>query len=196
MRYFPCMTLFLANFAPVFQVVWSWHYWLYAILQVHLLIPLPLLLFTHYFPLSHLLTCYSSSLPSLYIPPLVIPTFFSYLATFPTCRYSTMASSSRLQERTGRMPKSPSPLPNPASGALHLLCLHESSALRDLHHASCLLWHYQKVVVAIMIFNLMNTIQPSKTSMKMAMFKMNSELLTNIKIVFQPRRWESVLDLV
>ena len=108
-------------------------------------------------PLAHLL------LPSLYIPPLLIPTFLSYTATFP--RYSTMASSSRLQERTGRMPRSPSLLPSPASGALHLLYPHESSALRDLHHASCLIWHYQDALVAIVMLKLMNMIQPSKTAM-------------------------------
>ena len=125
---------------------------------------------------SCFLTCYSSSLPSLYLPPLLIPTLLSYLATFS--RYSTMASSSRLQERTGRMPKSPSLLPSRASEALHLHCLHESSALRGLHHVSCLVWHYQRALVVIMKFNLMNTIRPSKT----AMVKMNLELFVAINL--------------
>ena len=175
-----CMTLFLANFSSMFRVVWSWYYTkMTTCTYVHALLysfPSPLRLSTPSFPLSLLLTCYSSSLPSLYLPPLMIPTLLSYLATFS--RYSTMASSSRLQERTGRMPKSPSLLPSRASEALHLHCLHESSALRGLHHVSCLVWHYQRALVVIMKFNLMNTIRPSKT----AMVKMNLELFVAINL--------------
>ena len=130
---------------------------------MHILFSLPLLLSTPLLPslpLAHLLLLLSPL-------PLSSSSCDSYLPLLPCYlpRYNTMASSSRLQERTGRMPRSPSPLPSPTSGVLHLLCLHESSVLRDLHHASCLLWHYQGVVVAILVLNLMNMIQPSKTAM-------------------------------
>ena len=56
-----------------------------------------------------------------------------------TPRCSTMASSSRRQGRTGRMPRSPSPLPSPALEALHPPSQHVSYASRDLHQSGTMM---------------------------------------------------------